>query len=197
MKLMASGVTCSAASVRSPSFSRSSSSTTTTIRPARISAMAPGTSMKGDSKVRWLSGIGNNLHSRRLRAPRQRELLKGNKNATRRRRFVDRHRTRNLQSRLDLKAPCFKERLRNVLGVFVPTGPLSESGGPDVLIRGQLELLDDLLEGGHGGDDGPDGLRLAPIRISSAFCHLVFCSSERSGIALPATSGDWWGSWRP
>src|SRR3984885_2464827 len=49
MKLMASGVTNSAASVRSPSFSRFSSSTTTTMRPAWISAMAPGTSMKG----RW------------------------------------------------------------------------------------------------------------------------------------------------
>src|SRR6185437_968574 len=43
---MASGVTNSAASVRSPSFSRSSSSTTTTIRPARISAMASSTVAK-------------------------------------------------------------------------------------------------------------------------------------------------------
>src|ERR1700722_5008887 len=40
MKLIASGVTNSAASVRSPSFSRSSSSTTTTIRPAFISSTA-------------------------------------------------------------------------------------------------------------------------------------------------------------
>src|SRR3989304_3452115 len=40
MKLMASGVTRSAAIVRSPSFSRSSSSTTITIRPSRISLMA-------------------------------------------------------------------------------------------------------------------------------------------------------------
>ena len=39
MKLTASGVTCSAASTRSPSFSRSSSSTSTTILPARMSAM--------------------------------------------------------------------------------------------------------------------------------------------------------------
>src|SRR5690606_32837906 len=38
MKLMASGVTKSAASTRSPSFSRSSSSTRMTMRPARISA---------------------------------------------------------------------------------------------------------------------------------------------------------------
>src|SRR4051794_27918465 len=40
MKLIASGVANWAAIVRSPSFSRSSSSTTTTIRPSRISSIA-------------------------------------------------------------------------------------------------------------------------------------------------------------
>ena len=40
MKLIASGVANCAASVRSPSFSRSSSSQTTTMRPARISSSA-------------------------------------------------------------------------------------------------------------------------------------------------------------
>ena len=40
MKLMASGVIFSAAMVRSPSFSRSSSSATITISPARMAAMA-------------------------------------------------------------------------------------------------------------------------------------------------------------
>src|SRR6476646_4981684 len=45
MKLMISGVTFSAAIVRSPSFSRSSSSTTTRMRPARISSIASGTEM--------------------------------------------------------------------------------------------------------------------------------------------------------
>ena len=40
MKLIASGVTNCAASIRSPSFSRFSSSHTTTIRPARISSSA-------------------------------------------------------------------------------------------------------------------------------------------------------------
>src|SRR3990170_5965784 len=40
MKLIASGVTCSAAMVRSPSFSRSSSSTRTIIFPARMSSRA-------------------------------------------------------------------------------------------------------------------------------------------------------------
>src|SRR5947209_1531882 len=49
MKLIASGVTFSAASVRSPSFSRSSSSTTIIMRPARNSSSAVGTSVKGGS----------------------------------------------------------------------------------------------------------------------------------------------------
>ena len=43
MKLMASGVTWSAASTRSPSFSRSSSSTRMTMRPARMSATMSST----------------------------------------------------------------------------------------------------------------------------------------------------------
>ena len=95
---------------------------------------------------------------------------------------VDSQRSGILQSRLNLKAPGFKERLRNVLGILVPTGPLAQTGRPDVLIRGELELLDDLFEGGHGGDNRADGLRLAPIRISSTFCHLVLFSLERSGV---------------
>ena len=47
MKLMASGVTFAAAIVRSPSFSRSSSSTTTIIRPARIASMASSIGANG------------------------------------------------------------------------------------------------------------------------------------------------------
>src|SRR5690348_8090016 len=46
MKLIASGVTNSAARTRSPSFSRSSSSTTITKRPARISSRAASTAAK-------------------------------------------------------------------------------------------------------------------------------------------------------
>src|SRR4029453_16381510 len=49
MKLIASGVTFSAAIVRSPSFSRSSSSTTTTIFPTRMSSTASGMLLKGDT----------------------------------------------------------------------------------------------------------------------------------------------------
>ena len=47
MKLTASGVTNCAAIVRSPSFSRSSSSTTTTKRPARISSIASSMDANG------------------------------------------------------------------------------------------------------------------------------------------------------
>ncbi len=47
MKLMTSGVTFSAAMVTSPSFSRSSSSTMTSMRPARKSSMASGMGEKG------------------------------------------------------------------------------------------------------------------------------------------------------
>ena len=82
---------------------------------------------------------------------------------------------RNLQGRFNLKAPGFKQGLRDVLRVLVPTGPLTQTGRPDVLIRGELELLDDLFEGSHSGHNGADGLRLAPIRISTTLCHLICC----------------------
>ena len=48
MNVIASGVTNCAAIVRSPSFSRSASSTTTTNRPARISSIASSIVAKGD-----------------------------------------------------------------------------------------------------------------------------------------------------
>src|SRR5262245_53790946 len=52
MKLIASGVTFSAAMHRSPSFSRSSSSTRITIFPTRMSASAPST----EATAAWMSG---------------------------------------------------------------------------------------------------------------------------------------------
>ena len=48
MKLIAAGVMHSAAITRSPSFSRSGESTTTTIRPARISSTASSTVANGE-----------------------------------------------------------------------------------------------------------------------------------------------------
>src|SRR5713101_4240519 len=52
MKFTASGVIFSAAIVRSPSFSRSSSSTTITIRPARIAATASSMEANGPGRLR-------------------------------------------------------------------------------------------------------------------------------------------------
>src|SRR5579875_2037113 len=163
MKLMASGVTNSAARVRSPSFSRSSSSTTTTMRPARMSASAPGTSVNGGSKLRGLCGIIS-FHSRlcssqTAKAPQMRRFCRN--------RWLRKY----LQRGLDLKTPRFEESLRDVLRVLVPAGPLAEACRTNVLIRGKLELLHNLLEGGNGGHNRPDGLRLAPVRISTTLCH--------------------------
>ena len=52
MKLIASGVTISAAIARSPSFSRSSSSTMMTMRPALISSTASSTRDAGIAPLR-------------------------------------------------------------------------------------------------------------------------------------------------
>ena len=60
MKLTASGVANCAAIVRSPSFSRSSSSTTTTKRPARMSSIASSTVAKRALGV----GLGLHRHGR-------------------------------------------------------------------------------------------------------------------------------------
>ena len=49
MNVIASGVTNCAAIVRSPSFSRSASSTTTTKRPERMSSIASSIVAKGDA----------------------------------------------------------------------------------------------------------------------------------------------------
>ena len=56
MKLTASGVTNCAAIVRSPSFSRSSSSTTTTNLPARISSIASSMVEKTEFGASVLTG---------------------------------------------------------------------------------------------------------------------------------------------
>src|ERR1017187_1381579 len=55
----------------------------------------------------------------------------------------------SLQRRFDLKPPGLEQRLRDILGILVTPRPLPKTGGPDILVRGQLELLHDLLEGGY------------------------------------------------
>src|SRR4051812_30713502 len=62
MKLIASGVANCAASVRSPSFSRSSSSQTTTIRPARISSSASSMLANGLDTSQLLHVLGEHVH---------------------------------------------------------------------------------------------------------------------------------------
>ena len=84
-----------------------------------------------------------------------------------------------LEGGLDLEAPGLEESLGDVLGVLVPAGPLAEAGGADVLVGGELVLFHDLLKGGDGGDDGADGLGLAPVGIAAAFCHGLVSSLFR------------------
>src|SRR6476661_1994912 len=59
MKLISSGVTSCAAQIRSPSFSRSSSSATMTSLPAAMSAMASATVL---NVIGSLSGVGSSRH---------------------------------------------------------------------------------------------------------------------------------------
>src|SRR5579875_3776502 len=90
----------------------------------------------------------------------------------------------SLKCGLDLKSPGLQQCLRDVLGVFIAARPLAQPGGADVLVGSKLVLLDDLLERGDGGDDGADGLGLAPVGISAAFCHSVVCSSSRADYSF-------------
>ena len=57
MKAIDSGVTNCAAIVRSPSFSRSASSTTTTKRPERMSSIASSIVAKGDAVSAGLRSV--------------------------------------------------------------------------------------------------------------------------------------------
>src|ERR1039458_7320916 len=47
-----------------------------------------------------------------------------------------------LQRRLNLEAPGLKQRLRDVLRVFVAPSPLPQTGRPNILVWAELELLD-------------------------------------------------------
>jgi hypothetical protein len=95
-----------------------------------------------------------------------------------------------LQSGFDLEAPCFKQRLRNVLGVLIAPSPLPQTGRAQVLIRGKLVLPHDLLKLGNSGDNRPDGLRLTPVRISATLSHInkVLSEINLSGEQLDSPS---------
>src|SRR5580698_2670329 len=76
-----------------------------------------------------------------------------------------------LQRGLDLEAPSFQQRLRDVLRVLVTACPLPQASRPEILVGGELVFAHNLFEFGDGGGDGPDRLRLTPIRISASLGH--------------------------
>src|ERR1019366_6399405 len=95
-----------------------------------------------------------------------------------------------LQRRFDLKSPGLEQRLRDILGILVAPRPLPKTGGPDILVRGQLELLHDLLEGGYSRHNRADGLRLAPVRISTTLCHRFCVLSEWVNLSAHPQNAD-------
>jgi len=76
-----------------------------------------------------------------------------------------------LQRRFNLKSPGLEKGLRDVFGVLVTARPLAEASRPDVLVRGQLELLGDLLERGDCRHNRANRLGLSPVRVSTTLCH--------------------------
>src|SRR5207302_703046 len=63
-----------------------------------------------------------------------------------------------LKGRLNLKSPRLKQRLRDVLGVFIPPRPFAQTGRPDVLVRRELKLLHDLFKRCYRWDNRADRL---------------------------------------
>src|ERR1700749_3668422 len=76
----------------------------------------------------------------------------------------------SLQCAFNLKTPGFQKRFGDVFAVLVAACPLAQTSRPDVLIRCQLEFLNSLFKRCNYGDDWPDGLRLAPVRITASPC---------------------------
>src|SRR5436853_2167563 len=76
-----------------------------------------------------------------------------------------------LEGGLDLEAPGFQQRLRNVLGILVPACPFPQTRRPQVLVGGELVFAHHLLELGDRGGDRPNGFRLPPVWVSASLCH--------------------------
>src|ERR1700723_2699574 len=87
-----------------------------------------------------------------------------------------------LQRGFDFEAPGFQERLGDVFGILVAAGPLAQTGGAQVLVRGELVFAHYLLELGDGGDDRADGLGFAPVRISATLRHEQTFPTKGNGI---------------
>src|SRR5271155_4355270 len=161
---MASGVTNSAASVRSPSFSRSSSSATTIIRPALNSSRAPGTSVNGIFACIALFSALYLSDVRSLPADAKNAALGGV--------FCFGPATR-LQRGFDFKTPSLEQRLRDILRILVAPGPFAQPCRTHVLIGSQLKLFNHLFERSDSRDHRAYRLRLAPVGITTSFCHLI------------------------
>src|SRR5277367_2100064 len=78
-----------------------------------------------------------------------------------------------LQSGFDLKAPRLEKRFRDILRVLVAASPLAQPCGTHILIGGQLKLFHNLLERSDSRDHRANWLRLAPVWITTSFCHLI------------------------
>src|ERR1700683_1517996 len=78
-----------------------------------------------------------------------------------------------LQRGFDLKTPSLEERFRDILRILVAPGPFAQPCGTNILIGGQLKFLDYLFERSDSRDYRAYRLRLAPVRITTSFCHLI------------------------
>src|ERR1700733_2043404 len=78
-----------------------------------------------------------------------------------------------LQSGFDLKAPSLEKGFRDILRILVAASPLAQPCGTHVLIGGQFKLFHNLFERSDSRDDRAYWLRLAPVRITTSFCHLI------------------------
>src|SRR5262245_46604172 len=128
MKFTASGVTLSAAMTRSPSFSRSSSSTTTRIRPARISSTPSSIVTKSRllSSLTWVPSPGTTSSGDSM-SPRSSHPLASNR-----------------ESPLDVLADHIHFQVYSLSGFPSPEGGLAER------VRNQHDLEGGAVEGCHG-----------------------------------------------
>src|ERR1700722_18112368 len=90
-----------------------------------------------------------------------------------RRRFVLLGTASRLQRGFDLKTPSLEERFRDILRILVTPGPFAQPCGTNILIGGQLKFLDYLFERSDSRDYRAYRLRLAPVWITTSFCHLI------------------------
>ena len=86
----------------------------------------------------------------------------------------------SLERGLNLEAPSFQKRLRDVLRVLVAACPLPQTSRPQILVGRKLVLPHNLLKFSDRRGDRSDRLRLTPVWISASLRHelLPFHSGE-------------------